>query len=87
MSKLPTPNIDSATGKGLMTALQVLITFIIGLLLAVWSVPGVPKAISDYVFNNAPGLLLSIGVPLTIGSGIISFLMNQLFRKSITTYN
>lgn len=81
MNNLRTPNIDSATGKGLMTILQAFITFFIGLTMAIWSVPGVPKAIVDFVWNNGPSLLVTVGLPLAVGSGVVSFILNRLFRK------
>ena len=87
MNNLRLPNSDSATYRGLITALQSLITFFIGLLLAVWQVPGVSKVAMDFVWNNAPQTLVAFGIPLIVGTGIISFLYNLLFRKgSVSTY-
>lgn len=81
------PTLNSATGRGLVTAAQVLVTFMIGLALAVWQVPGVPKAIEDFVWNNGPTLLAALGVSSAIGTGLISFLWNFIFRKSsVATY-
>ncbi len=80
------PSIDSATWKAIMTLLQALLAFSVGLILAVWQVPGVPKAVMDFVWNNGPTVFLSVGLPLSLGAGIISFLINWLFRKGIQTY-
>lgn len=81
-----TPQTDSATWKGLMTALQALITFVVGLILAIWQVPGVPKAIEDFVWNNGSTTLAAVGIPLVVGTGLTSFLINYFFRKNVPTY-
>ncbi len=87
MNNLRLPQKDSATFRGLITALQALVTFIIGLILAIWQVPGVPKAFLDFVWNNAPSLLFTLGISSSIGVGIISFLSNYFFRKgTVPTY-
>lgn len=81
-----TPTTDSATFRGLMTALQALITFVIGLAFAIWQVPGVPVAIQNFVWNNGPLTLAAFGIPLILGTGVISFLINYFFRRNIPTY-
>ncbi len=87
MNNLRLPQTDSATFRGLITALQTLITFIIWLVLAVLQVPGVPKAIVAFLVFNGPQTLLSFGVPLIVGTGLISFLSNYFFRKgTVSTY-
>ena len=86
MNNLRGPNIDSAAGKGLMTALQSLISFLIGLIVTVYQVPGVPDAIINFTYNHLPEVLVNIGIPLIIGSGATSFIINYLFRKNIAAY-
>lgn len=75
------PSQDSATGRALKTAMQAIIGFFIGLILAVWAVPGVPEAIIAYIKSNFVGVALMIGVP----SGLTSFIMN-LFRPDVKNY-
>jgi hypothetical protein len=75
------PKQDSATGRGLKTAVQAMIGFTVGLLFTVWAVPGVPAAVLNYVQDNAIKVLLLVGVP----SGLTSFVWN-LFRKNIPNY-
>ena len=87
MNNLRLPQTDSATFRGLITALQALITFSVGLILAIWQVPGVSKAATDFVWVNGPTTLAAIGIPLIIGTGIVSFLFNLLLRKgTVATY-
>lgn len=75
------PSQDSSTGRGLKTAAQSIIGFIIGLFVVVWAVPGVPTTVINYVHNNFLQVLLIIGIP----SGITSFVWN-FFRKDIPNY-
>ncbi len=87
MNNLRLPQTDSATTRGLVTALQAFITFLIGFSLAVWQVPGVPQAAQNFVWNNAPQTLVAFGLPLIVGTGITSFFFNLFFRKgSVSTY-
>jgi hypothetical protein len=86
MNNLRLPQTDSATFRGLVTALQALFTFIVGFILAVWQVPGVPKVAEDFVWNNAPQTLISFGIPLILGTGIVSFLFNRFIRRNVSTY-
>lgn len=75
-------NNDSARGRGLRTGIQAalaaLLTFIIGLIMAVWKVPGVPVAVVDYVQGHLIEVLLAIGIP----SGLVSWVWNIL-RKGV----
>lgn len=81
------PTLNSATGRGLTTAVQALVSFIIGLILAIWQVPGVPKAVMDFVWNSGPTLLVTLGISTSLSVGIVSFLWNFFFRKStVSTY-
>jgi hypothetical protein len=81
------PTLNSATGRGLITIGQALITFLVGLILAVWKVPGVPQAVINFVLHNSLSLLLSFGISSSIGVGLVSFLWNFIFRKNtVTTY-
>lgn len=75
------PSQDSATGRGLKTALQSVIGLVVGLAVTVWAVPGVPDAIIHYVQKNLWEIALMVGVP----SGITSFVWNY-FRKGVKNY-
>lgn len=77
--RLPTQ--DSSTGRGIKTFFQVIVGFVIGLAVTIWTVPGVPSAVIVYLQHNLLQILLIAGVP----SGIASFIWN-LFRKGINTY-
>lgn len=64
--------------KGVRTFFQTLLGLLVGLVLTVWNVPGVPDAVNAYVQANfVPlfvGLLVFVGLP----SGIIAWLQNRL---------
>ncbi len=85
MNNLRLPSQDSATGRGIKTALQTVIgftvTFFTGLILAVWQVDGVPQVVLNYVQHNFIQVLLSIGIP----AGVAGFVWNY-FRKNVPNY-
>lgn len=60
--------------KGVRTALQAIVGALIGLVLVVWAVPGVPEAVINYATSNLVPLLLVIGIP----SGVVAWLQNRL---------
>lgn len=60
--------------KGVRTALQTIVGALIGLVLVVWAVPGVPEAVIEYAKTNLVPLLLVIGIP----SGFVAWLQNRL---------
>lgn len=60
--------------KGVRTALQAIVGALIGLVLVVWAVPGVPEAVVEYLKSNAVPVLLAIGIP----SGIVAWIQNLL---------
>lgn len=63
----------SPAGKGLRTAFQAIVGSLIGLVLAVWAVPGVPEVVTEYSASNWLPILLTIGVP----SGIVAWIQNR----------
>lgn len=75
-------NNDSARGRGIRTgvqaALAALVTFLVGLLMAVWKVPGVDVAVINYVQAHIIEVMIAIGVP----AGIVSYVWN-LIRKDV----
>ena len=80
------PSQDSATGRGIKTIVQTMVGFAVGLGIAIWQVPGVPDVIMNYLQNNFAQVLLTIGLPVALSSGITSFLWNLILRKSVKTY-
>lgn len=74
---------DTATGRGIRTAIQALIGFVIGLIIAVWTVPGVQQVVSDYLLQNLLGLTMVVGIPTGIASGLVGFLWNVFLRKDV----
>lgn len=63
----------SPAGKGVRTGLQAVAGSLIGLVVVVWAVPGVPEAVTAYVSTNWLPILLTIGVP----SGLVAWLQNK----------
>ncbi len=80
------PKTDSATGRGLKTALQALVTFFIGLIIVVANVPGVTDAVVAYTKDHIVEVIVAFGVPMTVGTGLTSFIYNWLFRSDVKTY-
>jgi hypothetical protein len=72
---------DSALKRSIKTFFQAAIGFLVGLIVTVWLVPGVPHAIITYVDQNLVYFLLAIGIP----SGLASFIMN-LFNNKISNW-
>lgn len=62
--------------KGLRTALQAIVGSLVGLVVVVWQVEGVPEAVTTYASDNWLPLLLAIGIP----SGLIAWVQNLLGR-------
>jgi hypothetical protein len=79
------PSQDSATGRAIKTFIQALGGFIIGLGVAIWQVPGVPDAVQGYIVSNLPQVIVTIGIPVAVSSGAISFIWNY-FRKNVSNY-
>lgn len=75
------PQIDSPTTKAVKTGLQALFTFLVGLVVTIYQVPGVPDAIVKFVYGNLATTLLGVGVPFVIGSGIASLIQNLWMNK------
>lgn len=85
MRNLNLPSQDSATGRGLKTFVQALIGFVVGLFITVWAVPGVPEAVGNYVQANIGEVLLTIGLPIAVSTGLVSLVWN-IFRKKVPNY-
>lgn len=85
MKNLNLPSQDSATGRGIKTFVQAVIGFVVGLIVTVWAVPGVPEAVIKYVEANLSQVLLTIGLPVALSTGIVSFIWN-FFREDIKNY-
>jgi small basic protein len=79
------PSQDSSTGRAIKTMAQAIVGFIIGLVVVVWNVPGVPDAIKAYTQVHLVDALLTIGVPIAVSTGAFAFVWN-LFRKNVPNY-
>lgn len=71
-------NKDTAVMRGVRTAIQAIVGFVMGLIGVVWAVPGVPQAVSSYVGSHGIQLALAVGIP----AGLVSFIWNW-FRKDV----
>jgi hypothetical protein len=69
----PTEN-KTPVVKGVRTAFQAMVGSVVGLVVVVWAVPGVPEAVTGYLTTNWLPILLTIGVP----SGLVAFIQNRL---------
>lgn len=81
MGAVRLPTQDSSTGRAVKTFVQAIIGFVVGLLVTVWAVPGVPHAVLDYLQKNFLQIALLFGVP----SGLSSFIWNWL-RSDVKNY-
>lgn len=70
-------NKNTPEGKGLRTAAQAMVGFIVGLFVYVWAVPGVPEAVINYLSDNWLPLLLATGVP----AGAVAWVQNLLEKR------
>lgn len=59
--------------KGIRTGLQAIVGALIGLVVVVWGVPGVPEAVANYATSNLIPLLLGIGIP----AGLVAWVQNH----------
>lgn len=75
------PQQDSAVYRAILTFLEAILGFMVGLIVVVWQVPEVPHVVIMYVLNNLPQVLLLVGIP----SGLSSLLLN-LWRKNVPNY-
>ena len=71
------PSQDSATGRAVKTAFQ----SIVGLLITLIAIPGVPEALTTYAREHTLPFLVFVGVP----AGVVSFVMNFV-RKDVSNY-
>lgn len=68
--------------KGVVTgakfAVGTLVTFAVGLLLAILHVPGVPEVIVQYIGANLPGVVLGIALPAAFTHIVLSSIENKI---------
>jgi len=79
------PKQDSSTGRAIKTAVQAIVGFVVGLVVVVWNVPGVPHAVVSYTQTHLVDVVIAVGVPTALASGLTSFFWNFL-RKDIPNY-
>lgn len=66
------------TIKGVRTFFQSLIGLLIGLVAAVWHVPGVPEAVHAYVQANFVPLFLGLVGFVGLPTGLVAYFQNRL---------
>ena len=74
-------NKNTPAAKGVRTAYQSIIGFMVGLVAVVWAVPGVPEAITDYILNNWLTIVSSLGLSTGVFSGLFALLQNKAEDK------
>lgn len=74
-------NNDSAKGRGFRTFIQAVVGFVVGLITAVWAVPGVSDVAVEYITKNLVNTLVLVGFP-TVATGVVSWLWNVV-RKDV----
>lgn len=63
--------------KGIRTAIQAIIGILVGYVVFIWAVPGVPAATIQYVSSNIVPLLVTAGLP----SGLVAFAWNYIEQR------
>lgn len=80
MKKLRLPAVDSLTWRAAYTAGQgfvgTLLGLTVGLIYAVYNVPGVPEVVFKYVMDHMVEIALLFGLPI----GVTSFVSNYFLR-------
>lgn len=74
-------NKNTTIGRAVRTTIQSFIGFIVGLVVVVWHVPGVPEAVIQYTQNHLVIAVVSIGVPVALVSGIVAYAHNFVEKK------
>lgn len=72
----PTPR--TPTVKGVRTFFQTIVGLVVGLVAAVWQVPGVPAAVHAYVVANFVPLLIGLIAFVGLPAGVMAWLQNRL---------
>lgn len=70
-------NKNTPTAKGIRTAYQAIVGFVVGLVITIWAVPGVPDAVTGYLMDNWVMLIASLGLTTGIFSGLFALLQNK----------
>jgi hypothetical protein len=79
----PTTTTHSPLVKGIRTALQAIAGVVIGYLVFIWAVPGVPAATINFASTHILPLLIAAGVP----SGVVAFVWNYAEQRIGTKSN
>ena len=72
---------NTVIGKAVRTAIQAFIGFVVGLVVVVWHVPGVPEAVIGYTQNHFVMALVSIGLPVGVVSGVVAYVHNDVEKR------
>lgn len=79
------PEKNTATRNSFEVFLKALGGLVVGLLVTVWGVPGVPQAITQYLQDNWMQVILSVGIPSALGTGLINLVLD-IRKKGIQNY-
>lgn len=75
-----TPTTKTPVVKGVRTFFQTIGGLLVGLVAAVWNVPGVPETVTAYAQANFVPLLIGLIAFVGLPAGIIAWLQNRLGR-------
>ncbi|MEC5150858.1 hypothetical protein [Cryobacterium sp. GrIS_2_6] len=73
----PSTTTHSPLVKGIRTAVQAIVGIVIGYIVFIWAVPGVPAATIQYISSNIVPLLVTAGLP----SGLVAFAWNYFEQR------
>lgn len=79
------PDKNTATRNSFEVFLKAGVGFIVGLVLAIWAVPGVPDAITAYLLDNWMQVALTVGLPSALGTGLVNLILDWQ-KKGLRNY-
>ena len=71
-------NKNTPVGKGVRTGYQAIFATLVGFLYGLWSLPGVPEYITEFIRTHGVELLITLAALVGIPAGIIAFVQNRL---------
>lgn len=85
MDNVRLPEKNTATRNSFEVFLKAGAGFIFGLFAAIWAVPGVPDAITQYLLDNWMQVALTVGLPSALGTGLVNLILDWQ-KKGLRNY-
>lgn len=79
------PDKNTAVRNSIEVFLKACAGFIIGLIAAIWAVPGVPEAVTAYVRDNWMQVAVTVGLPTALSTGLVNLFFDWR-KKNMDNY-